>query len=124
MEEVPSLQVVGAQSDADTHIQMGEVAGQKLLAICTNIAPDGSRNLTALEEAMFDECCAAGAGAGREAFTRSVIQSLRFLLKERRYEIVLTLFRKIKGVVTPDFLKDGADILLIATASCFPNEKT
>ncbi|KAF3762911.1 hypothetical protein M406DRAFT_72882 [Cryphonectria parasitica EP155] len=130
MEEVPSLQleVAVAQPDADIEIQMGPVAGQKLLAICMNIAADGSRDLadfdlTAFEEAMWDECCAAGAGAGREAFTPSVIQSLRSLLKQRQYKIALILFQKIKGVVAPDFLKDGADILPFALASCFRTEK-
>lgn len=52
----------------------------------------------------------------------SVIQSLRFLLEARQYKIALILFQKIKGVVTPDFLKDEADILPFATASCFPDK--
>lgn len=72
MNTVSSLQVTTAQPDSDVHIPTGGVAGRKLLAICTNIAPNGSRDLTPFEEAMLDESCAAGAGAGgRETFTRS-----------------------------------------------------
>lgn len=108
--------------DADT-LHKSEVAGRKLLALCTKIAPE-DRHLSAPEELILDEYCASGSGTGRPALTRSFIQSLRLLLQARRYEIALVLFRKIETVVSPKFLEAEADILPLGTSSAFRKEWT
>ncbi|PMD49667.1 uncharacterized protein K444DRAFT_670555 [Hyaloscypha bicolor E] len=113
-----------AQPDnTDAGVQEGEAAGEKILALCTKIAPE-YRDLSDFEDAMVDEFCAVGTGADRVAFMRSVIQGLKFLLRKGRYKIVLVLLQKLKGLSSPRSLKAGDDILPFAIASCFRRDTT
>lgn len=118
-----SAQAVGVQfRNANLDVHKKDSAQRKLLALCTKVAPL-RRDLTAFEDAMLGEYCVACACEDGPTLTQSLPDALRVLLKARRYNVVLVLFKKLGSLVPERVLRDAAGILPLAMAWSFDQEE-
>lgn len=117
-----TIKAIGVQfrnASLDTHKK--DSAREKLLALCTKVAPL-QRDLTAFEDAMLGEYCTACACEDQANFTQSIVSALTVLLKARRHKLVLVLLRKLKSLAPERFLRDTTGILPLAIAWFFERE--
>lgn len=119
MSAIHATDVQFRNATLDTHEK--NAAGEKLLALCTKVAPL-QRDLTAFEDAMLGEYSISCALEDRANLTHYIAQALKVLLKARRYNVVLVLLRKLKGLASERFLRDATGILPLTLACYFDKE--